>query len=136
MKRNFVKRDEQIKLIMQCRQSGLSDYQWCTQHGIEPGTFYNWVSKLRKKGYTFPDAKDELVKTPAVQEVVKLNVIEQHEQSSHTIEQNACYLASNQNDGLAAELVVGNVTLRLYNGADQKLIQSAMQYLGGVNRAW
>lgn len=40
-----VCKDEQIKLIMECRQSGLSDYQWCEQNGIHPGTFYNWVSK-------------------------------------------------------------------------------------------
>ena len=31
---------------MECRRSGLSDYQWCEQHDIHPGTFYNWVSKL------------------------------------------------------------------------------------------
>lgn len=55
MKRKFVRKDEQIKLIMECRQSGLSDYQWCRQMDINPGTFYNWVSKLRKSGYTFPD---------------------------------------------------------------------------------
>ena len=43
-----VCKEDQIKLIMECRQSGLSDYQWCEQNGIHPGTFYNWVSKLKK----------------------------------------------------------------------------------------
>lgn len=33
--------DEQYQLIMECRSSGLSDYQWCTEHNINPGTFYN-----------------------------------------------------------------------------------------------
>ena len=41
--------DEQYQLIMECRNSGLSDYQWCTEHDINPGTFYNWVKRLRKK---------------------------------------------------------------------------------------
>lgn len=41
--------DEQYQLIMGCRSSGLSDYQWCTEHNINPGTFYNWVKRLRKK---------------------------------------------------------------------------------------
>ena len=50
-----VCKDDQIKLIMECRQSGLSDYQWCEKNGIHPGNFYNWVSKLRKSGYTFPE---------------------------------------------------------------------------------
>lgn len=39
-------KDEQIRLIMECRQSGLTDYQWCEQNDIHPGNFYNWVSKL------------------------------------------------------------------------------------------
>ena len=41
--------DEQYALIMECRSSGLSDQQWCMQHDINPGTFYNWVKRLRRK---------------------------------------------------------------------------------------
>ena len=134
MERNFVRKDEQIKLIMECRQSGLSDYQWCRQRDINPGTFYNWVSKLRKRGYTFPDSQSKSVGTAVVQEV-KLDVVEQ-EVSSPVIEQNACPLPPGRNTDVAAELIVGNVTLRLFNGADQQLVQSAMQYLGGVSHAW
>lgn len=43
MKAKRVSREEQLKLIMECRSSGLSDYQWCEAHGIHAGTFYNWV---------------------------------------------------------------------------------------------
>ncbi len=74
MERKFVRKDEQIKLIMECRQSGLSDYQWCRQRDINPGTFYNWVSRLRKSGYTFPDSQGKSVGTPVVQGVVLLNI--------------------------------------------------------------
>lgn len=45
-----VSADEQYRLVMECRASGLSDYQWCLEHGIKPGTFYNWVKRLRQKG--------------------------------------------------------------------------------------
>ena len=49
--------DEQYQLIMECRSSGLIDYQWCTEHNINPGTFYNWVKRLRKKAcYDIPSA--------------------------------------------------------------------------------
>ena len=53
-----VCKDDQIKLIMECRQSELSDYQW----------FYNWVSKLRKSGYSLPDVSKRSEMKPAVQE--------------------------------------------------------------------
>lgn len=39
MKAKRVSREEQLKLIMECRSSGLSDYQWCEAHGIHAGTF-------------------------------------------------------------------------------------------------
>ena len=35
---------EQYEIIMECRQSGLSDHQWCLEHDINPGTVYNWRS--------------------------------------------------------------------------------------------
>ena len=40
--------EEQYRLIMECRKSGLSDHRWCLNNDINPGTFYNWVKRLRK----------------------------------------------------------------------------------------
>ncbi|WP_418700229.1 IS66 family insertion sequence element accessory protein TnpA, partial [Barnesiella intestinihominis] len=34
---------------MECRQSGLTDHQWCVEHDIKPGTFYNWVKGCVRK---------------------------------------------------------------------------------------
>ena len=49
--------EEQYRLIMECRKSGLSDHQWCLNNDINPGTFYNWVKRLRKKAcYDIPSA--------------------------------------------------------------------------------
>ena len=45
-----ISADEQFRLIMECRASGLTDYEWCLQNDIKPGTFYNWVKRLRQKG--------------------------------------------------------------------------------------
>lgn len=76
MASNWVRKDEQIRLIMECRQSGLSDYQWCTANGVYPGTFYNWVSKLKKAGYTFPGSESKNNATSILQEVVKVDLAE------------------------------------------------------------
>lgn len=32
---------EQYDIIKECRKSGFSDHQWCLEHDINPGTFYN-----------------------------------------------------------------------------------------------
>ncbi len=62
--------DEQYQLIMECRSSGLSDYQWCTEHNINPGTFYNWVKRLRKKAVTGTCYETSLSQTRFMRSVV------------------------------------------------------------------
>lgn len=130
-----VCKDDQIRLIMECRQSGLSDYQWCKQKGIHPGNFYNWVSKLRKQGYSFPDSEAKSNAVPNIQEAVKVDLF-QFQESSLKVEQNVSLIEQADSPAVAAELLVGCVTLRLFNGADEKLIQSTFQCLGGMNHAW
>ena len=47
--------DEWMKLVTECRQSGLTDAAWCTEHGISPSSFYNAVTRLRKRACQIPD---------------------------------------------------------------------------------
>ena len=47
--------DEWMKLVTECRQSGLTDAAWCTEHGISPSSFYNAVTRLRKRVCQIPD---------------------------------------------------------------------------------
>ena len=39
---------EQIRRINECRQSGMTDADWCRENDIAVSTFYNWVSRCRK----------------------------------------------------------------------------------------
>lgn len=134
---NRVCKEDQIKLIMECRRSGLSDYQWCEQNGIHPGNFYNWVSKLRKNGYTFPESEAKMNATPNIQEVVKVDLIPESEPApSQLVEQNVSLSVPGAAPVVAAELLIGNITLRLYNGADEHLIQNTLRNIGGLNNAW
>ena len=132
-----VCKDDQIKLIMECRQSGLSDYQWCEQNGIHPGNFYNWVSKLRKSGYTFPEPASKSNALPNIQEVVKVDLIpSENSESSLLMEQNVSYDVQPPASVVAAELLIDDITLRLFNGADERLIQSTLHCIGGMKHAW
>ena len=130
-----VCKEDQIRLIMECRQSGLSDFQWCEQNGVHPGNFYNWVSKLRKSGYTFPESTAKSNATPNRQEVVKLDLVRDWEPSP-IIEQNVSIPTISSESIVAAELVMGNVTLRLYNNANEQLIEKTIRCIGGINHAW
>ncbi len=73
MRATRVPADEQFRLIMECRASGLTDHEWCLQNDIKPGTFYNWVKRLRQKGCTgIPDTMRKPV--PHKQEIVKIQL--------------------------------------------------------------
>src|SRR5699024_12705443 len=48
--------DHWLKLITQCRSSGLTDRQWCIENGISVSTFYYHVRALRKKACEVPEA--------------------------------------------------------------------------------
>lgn len=65
MNHNGVRKVEQIKFIMECCHSGLSDYQWCQNQGINSETFNNWVSKLCKEGYAIFDFTRRVSAPPA-----------------------------------------------------------------------
>lgn len=136
MNPNCVRKPEQIKLIMECRQSGLSDYQWCQKQGINPGTFYNWVSKLRKAGYIIPDSESKVSGVPVSQEVVKLDLVEREISTTAVMEQNVSHPASSDSSCIAAEIECGNIRIRLFNRADASVIQNTFQCVGGMTHAW
>lgn len=118
-------------------QSGLSDYQWCEKNGIHPGNFYNWVSKLRKSGYTFPGPASRTSALPNIQEVVKVDLIPSgNAEPSLLIEQNVSHDVQEPSAMVAAELLIDGITLRLFNGADERLVQSTLQCIGGMKHAW
>ena len=119
--------DEQYQLIMECRNSGLSDYQWCTEHDINPGTFYNWVKRLRKKAcYDIPPANGrETYRATPKQEVVKLEVIPDvptvmDSKSLETIRTDRRFSSS-------IEIQSGTVSIRISNDVDPMLLSQIIR---------
>lgn len=136
MSANVVRKPEQIRLITECRRSGLSDYQWCRKQVINPGTFYNWVSKLRKAGYTIPDSESKVCGTTVRQEVVKLDLVTHEMSAPDMATQNTSHLVSASIPCIAAEIECGNIKIRLFNGADDLVIQNTLKCIGGMSHAW
>ena len=122
MRTSRVSADEQYRLIMECRRSGLSDQQWCMNHDIKPGTFYNWVKRLRQKGcQDIPTATGRVTGRLVEQEVVR-------------IERNQM-LATSLPDTLlgqlpaSMELSIGNLKLKIPNGTDSMLLAQTIKVL-------
>lgn len=117
-----VPAEEQYRLIMECRKSGLSDHQWCLNNDINPGTFYNWVKRLRNNGCKEIPARNKALACESQhQEVVKI------EMESLTV---PCTHESSSAIS-AMELELGNVKLRIPNGTDPMLLAQVVQVVMG-----
>ena len=116
--------EEQYRLIMECRKSGLSDHQWCLNNDINPGTFYNWVKRLRKNGCGDIPEKNQL------------STYEQSHQEVVKIEMNSISVPADMNkntDTAAMELMIGNMNLRISNETDPLLLAKTIQILAELS---
>lgn len=132
MRSKAVALEEQYRLIMECRASGLTDYQWGLNRNIKPGTFYNWVRRLRKTGcYDIP-APSKLRK-PSRQEVVKVEI------AAPVSDPGLCAAArtvgSTPLEYLPAgeavmEIILRGAAVRIPNGTDPVLLEHVLRMLG------
>ncbi len=135
MRAKRIAQDEQFRLITQCRQSGLSDYQWCQMHDVNPGTFYNWISRLRKRGYSIPVAETERsVPLENRQEVVKIDLIPDQSVSTMSSPQvSSANHTAPRPSAPTMEISVGKATLRLFRDADTDMVETVLRsMLGGA----
>ncbi len=140
MRSKHRSRDEQMQLIMECRTSGLPDYQWCEQNDINKSSFYNWVNRLRKAGYQFPDSERRKHSLPVKQEIVKVGILSNEiEESSIVEEQNARFLkqaVTGSDHAPAVEIQIAGTTVRFFNHTNPEILKCTLEFLGGTANAW
>ena len=74
---------KQIRLINECRQSGMTDTDWCREYDIAVSTFYNWVSRCRKATANYGHLD---VPRPK-RDVVPIDIVLDYIPESHTASQ-------------------------------------------------
>ena len=131
-----VPADKQYQLIMECRSSGLTDFQWCKEHGIHPGTFYNWVSRLRKKACCeIPESISKVEPAPSpAQDVVCLNFNPKEERTEPMFPVRPVLGDPSRISELSAriEISLDGATIRIANGADPALMERILSLVGGT----
>ncbi len=80
---------EQIRLINECRQSGMTDADWCRENDIAVSTFYNWVSRCRKVAADqIPAPSYGHCEIPrSKQDVVPIDIVSDHLPEQHIASQ-------------------------------------------------
>ena len=129
---------EQLRLITECHQSGLTDYEWCQQHNIKVSTFYAWVHRLRQNDeIDIPAVIPTVVrKEPEQPDIVKIKIegekrIATTPKSALTPEQPAETLPSMQTQPgyPVMEVIIRNVHLRVTNDVNPVLLAETIRLL-------
>ena len=129
---------EQYRLVMECRQSGLSDHQWCLENGIKPGTFYNWIKRLKQKGISdipAPAGRDGYQPSPK-QEVVRIDFKHETDILQVPSDSNAPFttmVLPSEKIHPTIELTVGGTLVRITNDTDPNLLLQTLRILKGLS---
>ena len=143
MRRKRTSPQEQLRLIQACRQSGLTDFDWCQAHGIPPATFYVWIHRLKQKGeMEIPAGVPTIVrKETRPPDIVKIE-IEAREELAQSMEEIPSACKSGMAEEFPApsldsncpvmEVVIRDVSLRVTNAVHPKLLAETIRLLRGL----
>ena len=134
-KAQFRSDKEWFQLITTCRRSGLSDKDWCEQQGIPVSTFYNAVTRLRKRACSIPEresAAPVIDLTSRKQDVVQINIVpDDVPELAAPVPLKAGSPDMHFDNLHMIEILFRNgATLRVSNGADTALLEKVITILG------
>lgn len=131
-----VPTDKQYQLIMECRSSGLTDFQLCKEHGIHPGTFYNWGCRFRKKACCeIPESISKAAPAPSpAQDVVRLNFTPKEEKTELMFPVQPVLEDPSRIPEISAriEISLGSATIRIANGVDPAILDRVLSLVRGT----
>lgn len=64
--------EEWMRLIQECRTSGLTDKRWCQEHNIQPSNFYYHIRRFREMACEIPKSSAAASRSD-MQEVVQIS---------------------------------------------------------------
>lgn len=126
--------EEQVRLINECRRSGMTDIDWCRSQGIAPSTFYNWVKRCRQReAAKIPSPAYGHSASPAPkQDVVSVNIVPDVSEPIMTNLKGSS-ASMNLDNSYVMEITVRECSIRIHNDADPMLLAQTLQILKGLS---
>lgn len=128
MGRNYTRYtdEEKMELIIRCRQSGLSDYEWCRENNINSSTFYYWIKKLRMDACELE--LPVVTKEARKQEVVKVDIVPEQELIPPLTPRN---VITEDDTTATIELILNGCTLKIHNSVNPALLTQTINIIRG-----
>jgi len=123
---------EQIRLINECRRSGMTDADWCRENDIAASTFYNWVSRCRKAaadqipGPNYGHHEEPQPK----QDVVPVDIVPEHLPKQHTASQMQQMYLDNSH---TIEVIMKDVRIHISNDVDPVLLTRTLRLIREIS---
>ena len=125
--------EEWMQLITSCRQSGLSDQEWCTANGVVVSSFYNAVVRLRKRACRVPEREKDVERihdltTASLPDVVPVSILPEGKtfHAAPALQDAAVH----DDNSHMVQITAGNLSVRLCNGTDPALVGQILSFLG------
>ncbi len=133
-------REEQLRLVTECHQSGLADFEWCQKNNIKVSTFYGWVHRLKLSGKidTLAVMPNAISRQPEQQDIVKIAI---EGERPFPAAGNTANMPDDEGNDLPAaqvqsgcpvmEVVLNGIRLRVTNEINPKLLADTIRLLRG-----
>lgn len=123
--------EEQYRLVMECRQSGLADCDWCRENGININTFYAWVRRLRKEAcHPIPaPGRHHADNGICANEVVRVEILPEERQAPSDTKDNPVLLPTA--GGPMIEIEADGILFRFTGTVDASLYEKTLLMIGG-----
>ena len=127
---NYRTQKQWLELITQCRQSGMTDMEWCRINGISRSTFYKALTRLRASACELPESSRLMenkldLTSGARQEVVPIKIVPDVTMPT------ACS-SGPISSTYAMEIAAGGIVIRISNDIDSSLLSNTLKTLGGM----
>lgn len=125
---------EWLRLITECRQSGMPDNAWCEQRDIPVSSFYNAVTRLRKEACAISKSAALSCGTYALdftsrQDVVRVNICLDPETATSCTDMPGAVATPDRL--YTIELMTSGITVKLSNSVDTGLLAVVFRLLKG-----
>ena len=116
--RNYIANRNWTEIVTACRNSGLTDNQWCKENGIPASSFYNHLKKLRREACEIPESVGKNT-IPVKQDVVQINVADDN-------------LIPPSGGTAAITLRINGIGMDVSNHASSAVIAATLQALSAI----